>query len=252
MIRNLIPLGVCAVLGTGCLASNNGVWSFFIYQGDEPDVTRTLTHNFLGSERPEDGTTGDWMITEEEELSPGVVFGQIFHVAGEDSKILVLDDLVFFGNRAGGMWEFTWTNSEVDTETKDHNSGYTFSRESTAELVTVISLDFFGGNQQAEGTVTRTVRSVNAYEEDDTWDSASVGRFSGETPSGYYLDDTSGGDPLWNIHDTTECSGNPCLLTVEESGVFSNEIEARNTGIHADDFDGVDSAGQPGGLDLGS
>jgi hypothetical protein len=169
-------------------------------------------------------------------------------VAGEDSKILVLDDQVFFGNKGiAGVWEFTWTNSDVSTDTHDHNSGYTFSHESTAELNTVIQLDFFGGNQQADGTVIRTVRSNNAYQESDTWDSASVGRFSGETPSGYYLDD-SGGDPLWTIHDTTECSGSPCQLTVEESAVFENPIEARNTGIHADDYDGVDSAGQPGGL----
>ncbi|MBW2258303.1 MAG: excinuclease ABC subunit UvrA, partial [Deltaproteobacteria bacterium] len=249
--RNLIPLGVCAVLGTGCLASNNGVWSFFIYQGAEPEVTTTVEHNYLGSVRPEDGVGGDWTNTEESDLSPGVVFGQIFHVAGEDAKILVLEDRVFFGNRTAGMWEFTWTNSEVETEIHDHNSGYTFSRESTAELVTVIELDFFGGNSQAEGTVRRTVRQVNAYEESDTWDAASVGRYSGETPSGYYLDDSSG-EALWNIHDTTECSGNPCTLSVDVSGVFANPIEARNTGIHADDFDGVDSAGQPGGVDLGT
>jgi len=247
MIRNLIPLGVCAVLGTGCLASNNGVWTFFIYQADEPEVTTTVDYNYLGSEIPGPETTGDWTVTEDSELSPGVAFGQIFHVAGEDAKVLVVGDQVFFGNRNAGMWDFTWTNSDVESETHDHISGYTFSHDSTQELITVISLDFFGGNSQAEGTMTREIRRVDTYEESDTWDGGSVGRFSGETPSGYYLQD-SNGDPLWNIFDTTECSGIPCELSVETSATYTSTVEARNTGISANDFDGVDSAGQPGGV----
>lgn len=245
MFRNLIPLTAVMALGSGCIAGSNGIYTIFIFPGDPPDTTVDIDHNYLDASPLDDTTTSDWTFTNEVDASPQVVFGQIFDVDGEDAKILVVQDTVFFGNKSGGIWEFTWTNSEDERDVQSHNSGYTYESHDVVDYQTVIEVDLGGGT--GTGSIRSTVTSTQTYDENDLWDGATIGQYTGDTPAGYYLYD-SFGSPVWNYSDATDCAGNPCNLVITSTTTFRNDIEVRDSGLDPEDYDGVMDAGQPQGV----
>lgn len=231
----------CSILASGC-APTDGVWAIFISAAGPIECETSVDHNFLGAmQPPEAPTNNEWVVEQTFEGSPAVLFARVFDVAGEDSKILVVGDQAYFGNRSGGVWDFTWTGNETTEDSEAHQSGYTFFDHTEANQVTKLSLDLSG--QTGTGTLTQTGTSTTIWEESDAWESSDVGFFSGQIPAGNYLVDSTG-YPVSNDSDGTDCSGTPCTLTVESDCTQSSPFEARRTDAGDEDFSGLEDAGQ--------
>lgn len=243
MSRPWMPLLALGAL-TGC-AGSDGVWLLFVDPLVLSDPTTTVEHDFLGATvREGDTTDPEWTLDEVYEASEALAFAEIFDVAGEDQKILVADGRVYLGNKSGGLWTFTWTNSEHEGETQTHQSGYSYATDSQDTFETVITLDLSGGT--ATGTFENTLTTVRSWTESDIWDPDAVRRYSGQIPANTWLEATDGGG-VSNAADETDCSADPCFITVTASAVLSAPIAGRRTELSHDDYDGVDGTGQPPG-----
>lgn len=244
MRSNWMMLALAATLGTGC-AGTNGVYTFFVYPGAGQDPTVEVQHNYLGAFVPDDDDD-EWTITETEDGSPQVFFGEIFDVAGEDSKVLVAQDQVLFGNKVDGNWVFEWAAFETDETVETHDTGYSFSHLEDLEMVTTLTVDLSG--RTGTGTFETRIIDIDDYAETDTWDQGDVGRFNGATPAANYLVDDDGSS-VRNEADETDCEADPCTLVVTRTVQISGDLEVRQTNAGRGDFDGIDQASNPLGVD---
>lgn len=240
----LFGLVVVAVgLSAGC-GRGSGIWFLDVSPATDFVCDQgAVVHNFTGAQEPNPGTfTDPWTYEMEDTQSHALGFAQ-FVDTKDGQRILILDGSAFPGTKSGGEWTFSWDAKEDYLETREHESGYEYTDRETYTQTDTIVVDFKGST--ATGTWTTSMVDKQEWTESDTWDAALIGIGGGQIPAAGYLVDAAQ-VAVFNDSDTTNCSGNPCTLSITTSCNQNSTFEATSL-KDGEAFDGLDDAGQPFG-----
>ncbi|TNE90157.1 MAG: hypothetical protein EP330_08855 [Deltaproteobacteria bacterium] len=243
-MRKFLAATLLAAMTAGCGGSEE-IWVFYVDPPADPVSTTTIDHNFIGAQ-PYAGTTtgGDWTNTTTVTASPGIMFGQIVKVSGDDDVFLIIGDIAIPGQKAGGQYQFSWPDTYTETDREQHVSGYTYEDTTSSTSTTTVTMALSGGT--ATGTWMNTGTSTRTWTETDTWDINTVGTSSQMNPSNYI--EGTDGSYISNDYTTADCSGNPCRLAVTNTSSQTSNFRAERTKYADEDaFAGVQDASDPGG-----
>ncbi len=239
-----LPIAALALFLGGCNGQNE-VWMIFIPDLGAETCDTTINHNFNGAtvipgqiQQP-----GPWTYEQTRTGSENVWFVQIFTVGGGDEKrVMLIEDMVLFGTKEGGAWNFEWDSSDVRADKESHESGYVYENNTDQQTTTTINLDFGGAG--ATGTLAMTYNDSEVWNESDMWDPNLVGRGNSQIPADWYLEDANQ-NQIENFDDATDCASSPCNLEVIDSCSASTEITARRTNYDDRAYDSVSGVSQP-------
>ncbi|TVQ93202.1 MAG: hypothetical protein EA397_05350 [Deltaproteobacteria bacterium] len=238
-MRNPTLLALSLLATTACTGNNDAVWLFIL---SEPSLSmsESCTENFINANCPEGETTepSPWTQTFSRELSDEALFGQIMDGPG-GTKLLVIDNEVYVGEREDGIWNFRWEYFDIQEETLSHQSGYTFGLTSQELVEVVYSLDLSGG--EAEGSLNIIGEEIYEIWESDSWNADQVGFGWGNISgtSEVFLE----GD-FDNESDVNDCSDAQCRITRVREYEVRHPVSGLRTRDDGRSFDGVRNAGQ--------
>ncbi|MCO4745740.1 MAG: hypothetical protein KC912_13185 [Proteobacteria bacterium] len=223
-MRNALFAATMAALTTGCGGSEE-IWVFYISPAADPVSEQAIAHNFNGAQ-PYAGqtTTGDWTNTMTTTGSDTIQFAQIVKVKGADDAFLIMGGMAIPGQKAGGVFTFSWDDASQETDREQHTTGYFNEDFTSTTSTTTISMDLSGGT--AAGTASSQRVQVQRFTESDTWDTNSTGTSSQISPSNY-LEYPDGGF-VSNDPTLADCSGD-CFYEVTNTTSTTNAFTAEKT-----------------------
>ena len=99
----------------------------------------------------------------------------------------------------------------------------------------------------ASGTISNEGTSSTRYNESDTWDANTVGRFSSDIPASSYLEYPGGTTSVNNDYTLTDCAANPCFLEIVNNSSTQSTFTAEITKYGDESvFNAVEDATDPG------
>ncbi len=234
------------VLFTGCDGKFAGLWwveqSFTSFS--DVDCAAEIGENFTDASPPDDatGTTTTWIYDFTQDLSADGYFIEILEGKGA-TAFVVVEDFVYPATITDGVIHAEWLNYDDTNDVQTHSSGYEYSAITSAEVLTVI--DFAPGEAGAlTGTVSVTTVNESVWKETDNWDSVASGLPSGQIPAYLYLDGTG----VANEPDASQCTSEPCELSVNETCSFLADVTAESVEGSDAAYDAIENAGQNPGV----
>ena len=249
-MRGLLAPGSLALVLTGC-GGGEEIWMLLVdSQPAAEEASQSLDYNFAGGQVIT-GTTvdGPWTDLGSVTESGDLVFAQVVRSKGDDDAVLVFNNQALPGNKAGGLWTFTWTDSRVSTNGESHETGYRYQRTDTVESTLTVTIDISGGS--ATGAIQAEGNNVTRWEESDLWAYDGTGANGLSSFSSYsgtwstyieFVDGTS----ISNDWDATNCIDPDCYLEVSTNQLTRwNFVGQRMSYGDEDAFDNVNGVTNP-------
>ena len=235
----------------------NGVWALGIpvLQFTDDDCEEVVEHNFNDATVVDEDASpalDSGVEIDEETVTEGSnqLVMALITTSGDESAVMVVGNEAWPGKLDGtNTYTFEWTTTSQSSISRDAaEGGYEFDSDSSSENAQEISLEF--AEQAADGSLTVKTTATVSYKESDTWDEdtmATIGR-TGDIPASRYLtvDTDVGSRAAQNQWDKEDCDGT-CELGVTTTCMATGEVNGGRTGVTAEDFSGVEGAGQDAG-----
>lgn len=237
-------LAAIALGASGCTYDDEGVFVVFL-----PDIENTVCdtayeENFLDSDPPVTADVpSDWVYTSESTASDAALFIQVFtDKSGE--TLIDWNGILLVGTESKGVITASWTNQENTVDTATNTAGaYSWAESTDVTITTTVTLTPNKDIKGYSGNVAVDTDSTLQWQESDEWDADELGFNIGDINNYlYYLEGTAS-----NGFNSTDCSGTPCNLKVVSSCNGSADFQAIETNLNAEDYSGVQDAGQPSG-----
>jgi hypothetical protein len=248
-LRNLLAIAAFASVSVGCSGdSSEQIWAFYLGVQVVDTDTQSLTHNF--DDAYEQDSSSDWSTEGDVTESESIEFVEIVGL-GNGETLLILQARTYLGATDGDKTTYSWDRFSEGNSYESHEQGYAYTHDWNDHVINTIVLTETEADGTVEGTWEITVTTDDTYNEDDEWDTTETGQNFSQVPAGTYLvveDQFDNEIAATNDPNETDCTGDPCSLSVETTLIQTRTVTAVLTEYTADDLDrDVAGAGQPAG-----
>ena len=232
-----------------CNSANSieGIWAILLPAAGGATCQATVTHNFLKGEVPaEVEEESAWQTGSETESSESLLLVDIVGSTRKSATLVQGNQLLPGTKNEDGAWVFTWTGSEIETDTKKHDLGYDYVHDRVDESYTTLTLVF--DRDILTGTWSESAWTDEEWNEADSWPETitEVGE-SGIIPASTWLNHIDGAT-VTNTRVEADCVTNDCVLQVTNDCGEDRAINGFRTGYRDDDaYDHLQGTGQPEG-----
>ncbi len=246
--RLLLTTLTLAVSAIGCSQdTSEGIWAFYLGAMVTETDSNTLSHNFDGAYEP---SSSDWTTSGDITESEAIVYGEMVTLSnGED--LLVVQNQTYLGATVESTTTWTWDHYSEGNLYESHEQGYAFTQDWSDHTLDQIALTESDTDGVLTGSWTRTSTTDDQLNEDDTWDAIATGQSTSQVPSTSYLvvsDEFDNETPASNSAIESNCTGDPCTLSVSTKLVETRSVKAVLTDYTADDLDrNLEISGQQAG-----
>ncbi len=258
--RWIILSPAMALLCSACAAPLDGVWLFYMDAEAtvDPSCQESISHNFSDAWVPEaEGDDEVWTSTDAKAQNDSVFFG-LLTTSGAETATLIIGGVAYPGLfDAESIWTFSWTDFNQVSSVDEHDQGYTWSVMADETREEVIELVF--EEDAVAGSFSVRTSETHQWQESDTWlakdlvDVLSNGGQTGQIPSYQYLVTEEPGKfktveaPAYNTNEESDCDDEACAIQNLETCFVEYSVTGERTALSADEFEGVDGAGQVSG-----
>ena len=166
-------------------------------------------------------------------------------------ELLVLQNQTYLGVTVESTTTWSWDHYDEGNLYESHDEGYTFTQDWSDHTLDQIALTESDTNGVMTGSWTRTTSTDDEFNEDDSWDASLTGQSNSQIPSTSYLvvsDEFDNETPASNSAMASDCTGDPCMLSVSTKLVETRTVKAVLTDYTADDLDrNLEMTGQQAG-----
>ena len=249
-----------ALLCGACAVPLDGVWLFYMDAEANVDLScqESISHNFSDALVPEaEGEDEVWTSSDATAQNESLFFG-LFTTSGSETATLIIGGVAYPGLfDAESVWTFSWTDFNQVSSLDEHDQGYGFSVVADETREEVIELIF--EEDAVAGSFSIRTSETHQWQESDSWfakDLADVLGNSGQTgqiPSSQYLITEEPGKfkaievPAYNTNEASDCDDEDCAIQKLETCCVEYSVTGERTALTADEFEGVDGAGQVSG-----
>ncbi len=229
-------------------ASTEQIWAFYLGAAIVDSDSTNLSHNFNGAYEPSDSS--DWSQSGDVLESDGLIYGEMVDLANGE-QLLVIGGETYLGATVETTTTWSWDHYSEGDSYDSHSAGYAFTQDWSDHTLDQIALNEGDTDGVLTGTWTTTVSTDDFYAEDDTWDTTLTGQANSRIPVSSWLvveDDFGNESAASNSPVDTDCSGDPCSLSVSTKVVVSRTVKAVETDYTADELDrNLEISGQQAG-----